>query len=352
MNTFLQVFDPANIGAFFTQFQVDMQQPTFWLAVGKIIWINVLLSGDNALVIAMACRGLHGGHRIWGMVIGAGIAVVLLIAFTGIVATLMSLPYLKLVGGILLLIIAAKLLVPEDENDEVAAGTTLWHAVRIVVIADIIMSLDNVIAVAAAANGQMSLLVLGLAISIPDDHRGRGADHVRAGSLPGADLARRHAARLDRGRRDRQRPDRPVAVPCDDRRSHHHRRDLEDPRRLPLQPGRRPDGYRGLRPRLGRGPGRRNHLAPAQDRSESMRELKEAQHRAVPAAWCAAQKFALRRFATNSHPDRSGELRYRVTARRAAARRLALNFLSDLLDPGSARSSRSSAPRSPTPSSG
>jgi YjbE family integral membrane protein len=167
VNTFLQIFDPANIGAFFSQFQADMQQPTFWLAVGKIIWINVLLSGDNALVIAMACRGLHGAHRVWGMIIGAGIAVVLLIAFTGIVATLMSLPYLKLVGGIALLIIAAKLLVPEDENDEVAAGTTLWHAVRIVVIADIIMSLDNVIAVAAAANGQMSLLVLGLAISIP-----------------------------------------------------------------------------------------------------------------------------------------------------------------------------------------
>src|SRR6185312_7984142 len=157
----------ANIGAFFTQFKADMQQPSFWLAVGKSIWINVLLSGDNALVIAMACRGLHGAHRLWGMIIGAGIAVVLLIAFTGIVATLMSLPYLKLVGGICLLIIAAKLLVPEDENDEIAAGTTLWHAVRIVVIADIIMSLDNVIAVAAAANGQMSLLVLGLAISIP-----------------------------------------------------------------------------------------------------------------------------------------------------------------------------------------
>jgi hypothetical protein len=79
----------------------------------------------------------------------------------------MSLPYLKLVGGIALLIIAAKLLVPEDENDEITAGTTLWHAVRIVVIADIIMSLDNVIAVAAAANGQLSLLALGLAISIP-----------------------------------------------------------------------------------------------------------------------------------------------------------------------------------------
>jgi YjbE family integral membrane protein len=164
---FLQVFDPANIGAFFTQFQADMQRPAFWLAVGKIIWINILLSGDNALVIAMACRGLRGRHRVWGMIIGAGVAVVLLVAFTGIVATLMSLPYLKLVGGIALLVIAAKLLVPEDESDEIAAGTTLWHAVRIVVIADIIMSLDNVIAVAAAANGQLSLLILGLTISIP-----------------------------------------------------------------------------------------------------------------------------------------------------------------------------------------
>jgi YjbE family integral membrane protein len=167
VNWLLQVVDPANAGAFFTQFQADLQRPAFWLAVGKIIWINVLLSGDNALVIAMACRGLHGRHRFWGMVIGAGIAVVLLIAFTGIVATLMVLPYLKLAGGLALLVIAAKLLVPEDEDDEIAAGTTLWHAVRIVVIADIVMSLDNVIAVAAAANGQLSLLILGLAISIP-----------------------------------------------------------------------------------------------------------------------------------------------------------------------------------------
>jgi YjbE family integral membrane protein len=167
VNWLLQVVDPANIGAFFTQIQTDVQTPVFWLAVGKIIWINVLLSGDNALVIAMACRGLHGRHRLWGMIIGAGIAVVLLIAFTGIVATLMALPYLKLAGGIALLVIAAKLLVPEDEGDEIAAGTTLWHAIRIVVIADIIMSLDNVIAVAAAANGHLSLLILGLAISIP-----------------------------------------------------------------------------------------------------------------------------------------------------------------------------------------
>src|ERR1700724_3029095 len=150
----MHVFDPANIGAFFTQFQTDMQKPTFWLAVGKIIWINVLLSGDNALVIALACRGLHPRQRVWGMVIGAGIAVILLIVFTGIVATLMVLPYLKLVGGLALLAIAAKLLVPEGGGDDVTEGTSLWHAVRIVVIADIVMSLDNVIAVAAAANGQ------------------------------------------------------------------------------------------------------------------------------------------------------------------------------------------------------
>jgi YjbE family integral membrane protein len=163
----LQVFDPANIGAFFTQIQADLQRPVFWLAVGKIIWINILLSGDNALVIAMACRGLAPRQRLWGMVVGAGIAVVLLIAFTGIVATLMVLPYLKLVGGMALLVIAAKLLVPEDEGGDVTAGTSLWHAIRIVVIADIVMSLDNVIAVAAASNGELALMVLGLAISIP-----------------------------------------------------------------------------------------------------------------------------------------------------------------------------------------
>jgi len=167
VNGLSQVVDPATIGAFFTQFKADMQTGAFWLAVGKIIWINVLLSGDNALVIAMACRGLAPRLRLWGMVIGAGIAVVLLIAFTGIVAKLMVLPYLKLVGGLALMVIAAKLLVPEDEGDDVTAGTSLWHAIRIVVIADIVMSLDNVIAVAAAANGQLSLLVLGLAISIP-----------------------------------------------------------------------------------------------------------------------------------------------------------------------------------------
>jgi YjbE family integral membrane protein len=167
VNGLLQVFDAASVSALLAQFQADLQSPTFWLAVGKIIWINVLLSGDNALVIAMACRGLAPRQRVWGMTIGAGIAVILLIAFTGIVAKLMVLPYLKLVGGLALLVIAAKLLVPEGEGDDVTAGTSLWHAIRIVVIADIVMSLDNVIAVAAAANGELPLLILGLAVSIP-----------------------------------------------------------------------------------------------------------------------------------------------------------------------------------------
>jgi YjbE family integral membrane protein len=167
VNGLLQVFDPAGGGALLSQFKADLQTPTFWLAVGKIIWINVLLSGDNALVIAMACRGLAPRQRLWGMTIGAGIAVILLIAFTGIVAKLMVLPYLKLVGGLALLVIAAKLLVPEDEGDDVTAGTSLWHAIQIVVVADIVMSLDNVIAVAAAANGELPLLILGLAVSIP-----------------------------------------------------------------------------------------------------------------------------------------------------------------------------------------
>jgi len=145
-----------------------MQQPAFWLAVGKIIWINVLLSGDNALVIALACRGLEPKQRLWGMILGAAAAVVLRIIFTGIVATLMELPYLKLIGGLALIVIAAKLLVPEkEEEDGVHAASHLWAAVQIVVVADIVMSLDNVIAVAAAANGSVPLLILGLAISVP-----------------------------------------------------------------------------------------------------------------------------------------------------------------------------------------
>jgi len=130
--------------------------------------INILLSGDNAVVIALACRGLPPRQRFWGMVIGAGVAVILLIGFTGIVARLMLLPYLKVAGGLALLYIAAKLLLPEEADEtEVQAEAHLWRAVRIVVVADVIMSLDNIIAVAAAAQGNVALLVVGLTVSIP-----------------------------------------------------------------------------------------------------------------------------------------------------------------------------------------
>lgn len=141
---------------------------TFWLALAQIVFVNFLLSGDNAVVIAMACRGLPPHQRRWGLVIGAGIAVLLRISFAGIVAALMLLPYLKLVGGAALLFIAAQLLVPEDaDKSEVEAVAHLWRAVGIVVVADIIMSLDNVIALVAVARGNLLLLAIGLAVSIP-----------------------------------------------------------------------------------------------------------------------------------------------------------------------------------------
>lgn len=140
----------------------------FWFAVLRIMLINVLLSGDNAVVIAMACRGLPPHQRRWGLGIGVGVAMLLLIIFTGIVARLMLLAYLKLIGGVALLFIAAKLIVPEPaDRDEVEAVAHLWRAIRIVVVADLIMSLDNIIAVAAAAKGDFLLLGIGLAVSIP-----------------------------------------------------------------------------------------------------------------------------------------------------------------------------------------
>src|SRR5205814_10575756 len=103
-----------------------MAEPTFWIAVGKIIWINILLSGDNALVIALACHGLKPRHRLWGMILGAGAAVLLRIIFTGIVASLMELPYLKLLGGLALIVLAAKLLL-RAQGDE-RAGAAASHA--------------------------------------------------------------------------------------------------------------------------------------------------------------------------------------------------------------------------------
>jgi YjbE family integral membrane protein len=168
LNWFSEFFDPSAIAAAFTQFKTEIHHPQFWVALTEIIWINVLLSGDNALVVAMACRGLAPRHRLWGMILGAGAAVLLRIFFTAIVATVMKLPYFKLVGGLALIVIAAKLLVPEKEEDDgVRTASHLWAAIQIVVVADVVMSLDNVIAVAAAAEGSIPLLVLGLASSIP-----------------------------------------------------------------------------------------------------------------------------------------------------------------------------------------
>lgn len=168
MNWVSELLDPAAVGAFFRQFAAEIHHPQFWVALGKIIWINVLLSGDNALLIALACRELERRQRLWGMILGAAAAVILRIIFTAIVATMMELPYLKLAGGLALIVIAAKLLVPEGSNENgVKSASHLWAAVQIVVVADIVMSLDNVIAVAAAANGSVPLLIFGLASSIP-----------------------------------------------------------------------------------------------------------------------------------------------------------------------------------------
>ena len=160
----------------------DMMQPAFWVAVGQIIWINILLSGDNAVVIALACRSLPPKQRFWGILLGAGAAVLLRIFFTIIIAQIMAIMFLKLIGGLLLLWIAVKLIVPTDEHgeDSVKAGDTLLRAVWLVTVADIVMSLDNVIAIAAAAETaaarvdiahalsiKTTLIVFGLATSVP-----------------------------------------------------------------------------------------------------------------------------------------------------------------------------------------
>lgn len=148
---------------------MELGSTAFWLAIGQIIWINILLSGDNAVVIAMACRSLPDKSRLWGMILGAGVAVGLRIIFTGIVTTLMEIPYLKAAGAIALLYIAIDLVRPksEDVDDGPAAHDTLWRAMMTIAIADVVMSLDNVVAIAAVAKGSWVLLIFGLGISIP-----------------------------------------------------------------------------------------------------------------------------------------------------------------------------------------
>jgi len=141
----------------------------FWVDVFKIIVIDVLLSGDNAVVIALACRNLPAAQRKKGILFGVGGAIGLRIVLTFFAVGLLSLPYLKLVGALLLIWIGIKLILPEEEHDEtsVKADTRLFGAVKTIIIADFIMSLDNVLGVAAAAKGNVALLVFGLLISIP-----------------------------------------------------------------------------------------------------------------------------------------------------------------------------------------
>lgn len=146
----------------------DLAQAPFWSAVLEVVFINILLSGDNAVIIAMACRALPGRRRICGLVIGEAVAVMLLIIFAGVLARLLQVPYLKLAGGLALLYIAARLLLPERaDKNEVEATAHLWRAVRIVVAADIVMSFDNILAVVQIARGDLRLLAIGLMVSVP-----------------------------------------------------------------------------------------------------------------------------------------------------------------------------------------
>ncbi len=141
----------------------------FWVDVLKIIMIDLLLSGDNAVVIALACRNLPLAQRKKGILLGVSGAIVLRIVLTFFAVSLLSLPYLKLVGALLLIWIGIKLILPEDEHraDGIRADTLLLGAIKTIIVADFVMSLDNVLGVAAAAKGNIFLLAFGLLISIP-----------------------------------------------------------------------------------------------------------------------------------------------------------------------------------------
>ena len=145
-----------------------LQTSEFWIGLLKIIWINIILSGDNAVVIALAARSLPAEQQRKAIMFGSGAAVVLRVALTVVAAKLLEVSYLQIVGGLLLLWIGSQLL-SEDNEDEGGEPTqsTMGAAIRTILIADLVMSLDNVIGVAAAAKGSMVLLILGLAISIP-----------------------------------------------------------------------------------------------------------------------------------------------------------------------------------------
>jgi YjbE family integral membrane protein len=154
-----------------------LHQPIFWVELGAIVWINLLVSGDNAVMIALAARSLPPRQQRLAVFWGSAAAIALRLVLTAFAVKLLELPWLKVVGGVLLLWIGIRLLAPGGEEGEVSASTRLAHAVRTILLADLVMSIDNVIAVAAAANAaaptpdlaamKYTLLVLGLGISIP-----------------------------------------------------------------------------------------------------------------------------------------------------------------------------------------
>jgi YjbE family integral membrane protein len=145
-----------------------LSDQAFWIGLGQIILVNIVLSGDNAVVIALAARSLPPHQQKQAVMWGSGAAVVMRIVLTIVAVELLRLPYLKLVGAVLLLWIAIQLLVPEEEGaDGEPVASTMAAAIKTILIADLVMSLDNVIAVAAAAKGNLVLLIVGLAISIP-----------------------------------------------------------------------------------------------------------------------------------------------------------------------------------------
>ncbi len=149
---------------------MEFTSAAFWAALGSIIWVNILLSGDNAVVIALAARSLPPQHQKKAIFWGSAAAILMRIGLTVIALEMLKWPYLKIVGGVLLLYIGTTLLVEEDDGgDQGAEGASasIATAIRTILIADLVMSLDNVIAVAAAAKGNIPLLVIGLAISIP-----------------------------------------------------------------------------------------------------------------------------------------------------------------------------------------
>jgi YjbE family integral membrane protein len=153
--------------AFFDFSVSELWSPVFWTALWKIIVANIVLSGDNAVVIALACRNLSDKYRRRAIFFGSAGAVVLRILFCAVIGLLLGVPYLKLVGGALLLWIGVKMVAQEEDAANIKAHENLWAAIWTIIVADAVMSLDNAIAIAAAAKGNFTLIVIGLVISIP-----------------------------------------------------------------------------------------------------------------------------------------------------------------------------------------